>query len=273
MSDDITFINCYNDTFDLCNPELELSDPNPDIHQKFLEYDSLFFDGVLQARCCVRWSTRMTLCAGTCAFDGQINTISLSKPLLSLRPRSDFINTLLHEMIHAYLFLKMNMRQRDGKDGHGPIFQSHMHRINKLAGTQITIYHTFKDEVENYRKHVWQCTGICRTWKPYYGLVKRSMNRPPQKADPWFAGHQAKCGGTFIKISEPEKKSKNLKNSSKNPEKVEAQPKTSSSKKVLKDQTNLPKKRPPDSKVPEITKFFDPTAESDSKLFQQPTVV
>ena len=189
----------------VCDPALELIDPNPDVHQLFLEYDKLFFGGILQSRCCVRWSTRMTLCAGTCAFDGAMNTISLSKPLLSLRPRSDCINTLLHEMIHAYLFLTQNNRDRDG---HGPNFQAQMHRINKLSGSNITIYHTFHDEVAAQRKHVWQCDGPCKYRPPYYGKCSRAMNRPPGKNDSWYEHHQKSCGGNWMKVSEPEKKTK-----------------------------------------------------------------
>src|SRR4051812_9455427 len=30
--------------------------------------------------------------------------------------------------------------------------------------------------------------------------------RKPQKADSWFENHQATCGGTFVKISEPSNK-------------------------------------------------------------------
>lgn len=43
---------------------------------------------------------------------------------------------LQHEMIHAYLFLTNNDRDRDG---HGPNFCKHMYRINKEAGTNITV--------------------------------------------------------------------------------------------------------------------------------------
>lgn len=39
-------------------------------------------------------------------------------------------------MIHAYLFLTNNNRDRDG---HGPNFCKHMYRINKEAGTNITV--------------------------------------------------------------------------------------------------------------------------------------
>lgn len=45
-------------------------------------------------------------------------------------------------MIHAYLFLTNNNRDRDG---HGPVFQSHMKRINKEAGTNITVSRYFID--------------------------------------------------------------------------------------------------------------------------------
>lgn len=41
-----------------------------------------------------------------------------------------------HEMIHAYLFVTANNRDRDG---HGPEFHKHMYRINGVAGTNITV--------------------------------------------------------------------------------------------------------------------------------------
>jgi hypothetical protein len=34
------------------------------------------------------------------------------------------------------------------------------------------------------------------------------MNRPPQKADSWWLEHIKTCGGTFTKVSEPPKASK-----------------------------------------------------------------
>lgn len=82
----------------------------------------------------------------------------------------------------------------------------HASRINKSAGTKITVYHNFRDEVDYHRTHVWKCNGPCQYQPPFYGIVRRSMNRPPQKADTWWGRHQLKCGGTYTKISEPEKK-------------------------------------------------------------------
>ncbi|KAG0730273.1 SprT-like domain-containing protein Spartan [Chionoecetes opilio] len=105
-------------------------------------------------------------------------------------------------MIHAYLFVTANNRDRDG---HGPEFHKHMYRINGVAGTKITVFHTFHDEVDAYRQHIWQCNGPCRTRQPYFGLLKRSMNRVPGPRDPWWERHQQTCGGTYIKIKEPDR--------------------------------------------------------------------
>lgn len=44
---------------------------------------------------------------------------------------------------------------------------------------------------------------------PYFGLVKRAMNRPPGPADTWYQQHQETCGGDFIKIVAPLEKVRN----------------------------------------------------------------
>ncbi len=66
------------------------------------------------------------------------------------------------------------------------------------------MYHTFHDEVDNYRQHWWLCDGPCQKRPPYFGHVKRAMNRAPSPRDPWWADHQRTCGGTYRKIKEPE---------------------------------------------------------------------
>uniref|UniRef100_A0A0K2T855 Protein with SprT-like domain at the N terminus n=1 Tax=Lepeophtheirus salmonis TaxID=72036 RepID=A0A0K2T855_LEPSM len=128
-------------------------------------------------------------------------SFSLSVPLLKLRPRKDLVETLLHEMIHAYLFVT---DRNDNHDGHGPEFHKHMYRINKETGTKISVYHSFHDEVNLYKQHWWKCDGPCVNRRPFFGLVKRSMNRAPGRYDNWFAEHQRSCGGTYHKIKEPE---------------------------------------------------------------------
>uniref|UniRef100_A0A1A7YBJ1 DNA-dependent metalloprotease SPRTN n=1 Tax=Iconisemion striatum TaxID=60296 RepID=A0A1A7YBJ1_9TELE len=180
----------------------EMLDPNPDVRAMFLEFNSMFFWGKLSG-VEVKWSPRMTLCAGVCSYEGRggLCSIRLSEPLLKLRPRKDLVETLLHEMIHALLFVTQNNRDRDG---HGPEFCKHMNRINEASGTKITVYHSFHDEVDVYRQHWWRCNGPCQSRRPYFGYVKRAMNRAPSSLDPWWEEHQRTCGGAYTKVKEPE---------------------------------------------------------------------
>jgi predicted SprT family Zn-dependent metalloprotease len=41
--------------------------------------------------------------------------------LLKFRNEEELMETLLHEMIHAYLFLTKKGYDRDGTDGHGKV--------------------------------------------------------------------------------------------------------------------------------------------------------
>ncbi|XP_055002723.1 DNA-dependent metalloprotease SPRTN isoform X2 [Sorex araneus] len=143
----------------LVDASWELVDPTPDLQALFMQFNDQFFWGQLEA-VEVKWSARMTLCAGICSYEGRggMCSIRLSEPLLKLRPRKDLVE----------------------------------------------IYHTFHDEVDEYRRHWWRCDGPCQHRKPYYGYVKRATNRAPSAHDYWWAEHQKTCGGTFIKIKEPE---------------------------------------------------------------------
>ena len=61
----------------------------------------------------------MTFCAGTCAYSiGETCIITLSKPLLQFRTNNDIKETLLHEMIHAYLFI-VKPKECNYEGGHG----------------------------------------------------------------------------------------------------------------------------------------------------------
>ena len=55
-----------------------------------------------------------------------------------------------------------------------------------------------------YRQHWWRCDGPCQKRPPYYGMVKRAMNRAPSPRDPWWPDHRRSCGGTYHKVREPE---------------------------------------------------------------------
>lgn len=189
-------------------------DPFIDIHILFSLYNTLYFQSLLLPRVEVSWSPRLTLCAGICELvrDPANNNkytrirLKLSEPLLKFRPRSDTINTLLHEAIHAYFFITTSWRHSRGDDGtgHGSGFLLLADAINNHGNYDVTVYHTFHDEVESYRTHVWQCDGPCQSRPPFFGQVRRSMNRAPGKSDQWWQRHQDDCGGTFEKVAEPE---------------------------------------------------------------------
>ncbi|XP_021787065.1 sprT-like domain-containing protein Spartan isoform X2 [Papio anubis] len=151
------------ESLSLVDASWELVDPTPDLQALFVQFNDQFFWGQLEA-VEVKWSVRMTLCAGICSYEGKggMCSIRLSEPLLKLRPRKDLVE----------------------------------------------VYHTFHDEVDEYRRHWWRCDGPCQYRPPYYGYVKRATNREPSAHDYWWAEHQKTCGGTYMKIKEPENYSK-----------------------------------------------------------------
>ncbi|KAH8584988.1 uncharacterized protein ELE39_000939 [Cryptosporidium sp. chipmunk genotype I] len=161
----------------------------------------------------------MTLCAGKCTYEtGGRCVVSLSEPLLKYRSVKELRETILHELIHAYLFLTSNDRDRNS---HGKEFCYHMNRINRLSGLNITIYHNFHDELSYYRRHVWRCNGICRNLPPYYGYVRRSINRKPGPSDSWWNFHKRTCGGCFIKEAKTITRINNSKLSDSKPDRLD----------------------------------------------------
>ena len=116
-------------TMSLVDPILETLDPTPDIWQLFAEFDERFFNKKLTQSCVeLSWSSnKMTSTAGLCAWNTRTNyaSIKLSTPLLQLRSRADLVETLLHEMIHAYLFVT---HEDDNHESHGLMFHMHMFR-------------------------------------------------------------------------------------------------------------------------------------------------
>lgn len=120
-------------TANLVHTDWEVLDPTPDVNSMFRRFDDRFFSRKL--RCVgLEWSKKMYSCAGICYMRknrlGQSITIRLSEPLLKLRPRKDLVQTLLHEMIHAFAFSK---GVREGNGGHGPFFHKMMNEINKVG--------------------------------------------------------------------------------------------------------------------------------------------
>lgn len=190
----------------------------PNLQELFVYYDKVYFNNKLSS-CAVEWSDRMTSTAGSCRFSSGGCTIKISEPLHKLRPVADLKSTLLHEMIHALMFLE----KVEDRDGHGDFFQKMMVFINEARckdihrpeeGYNITIYHDFEHEAEFLRKHWWKCEK-CEN------EVRRAVNRKPQEADcarvnikngmccdrycSWHQ-HLKTCGGEYIKVRGPPSK-------------------------------------------------------------------
>lgn len=185
------------------DPALELLDPTPDLQALFLQLNARFFGGRLGG-VQVQWSPSMMRSAGQCQYlswpDGRWRcTIRLSEPILQWRSRRDLVESLLHEMIHAYQCVT---GRQDGEQ-HGPRFLREMRRINRLSGARIVVRHRFFDEADLYRPHWWRCDGPCRHQKPDFGYVKRDADRAPSERDFWWAEHRTTCGGSFVKIRGP----------------------------------------------------------------------
>lgn len=69
--------------------------PFVDIHKSFLLFNDLFFNGKLSS-VEVKWSSRMTLCAGLCYYNiGGYCVIKLSHKLLQYRSNKEVLETLL----------------------------------------------------------------------------------------------------------------------------------------------------------------------------------
>jgi hypothetical protein len=64
--------------------------------------------------------------------------------------------------------------------------------------------------------------GPCVEKPPYFGIVKRAMNRPPSPKDWWWDEHMRSCGGSYTKIKEPPSKEKQKKSRKSDQEVVEA---------------------------------------------------
>ena len=91
------------------------------------------------------------------------------------------------------------------RDAHGPEFVKKMTQINQEGGFNISVYHSFHQEVNHFRTHWWQCDKC-------HFIIKRATNRAPGPSDWWFPRHQRECGGQYVKIrSPPDEKNKKRK--------------------------------------------------------------
>ncbi|KAJ1289620.1 hypothetical protein BS78_02G178800 [Paspalum vaginatum] len=158
----------------------DLVDPNPDVLDLFDHYDRLYFRGALAAAgFSVRWGSPLGSSSfGSCTFSKPHNTITLSEPVLKYHSCTDLKNALLHEMIHAIIFVKRGRRDRN----HGPLFRAWMDAINSCSvkdyqrpdgGYCITTRHDFSpEEPRSFKGFLWKCESCGDT-------IPRAINMGP----------------------------------------------------------------------------------------------
>ncbi|KAJ3705806.1 hypothetical protein LUZ61_009511 [Rhynchospora tenuis] len=191
--------------------------PDLDIHALFSHYDSTYFDCTLSSSC-VEWSSpRLTSCTATCTYFKAFCRITLSRPLLMYLSADHVKNTLLHEMIHAHLFVTKKIRSHGT---HGPEFREFMNLINSSTitddqrpsfGYKITLFHDFHDEdvVDDNIAHCWMCQKCGDTTKratpsqPSHAdcvVQAHHAKKTCSYADCHWHRHRVKCDGTYMKM-------------------------------------------------------------------------
>eukprot|EP01084_Bolivina_argentea_P052450 96353_1 len=178
---------------------LDLKLIHPDINELFMKYNGIYFDNKLDF-VIVEWSDErkepinMYSNSGYCYQIRQLCYIYLSKPILEYTSTKEIIETLIHEMIHSYLF-KYDQHKYDRSD-HGKRFISIMNAINYCTkGIKIDIYHYCHKELDIIKLTIFQCNGICQK------VVETPNNKPPGKHQKWWNKHKKECGGVFRKIN------------------------------------------------------------------------
>eukprot|EP01084_Bolivina_argentea_P190511 327359_1 len=167
---------------------------NPNIHHLFNKYNYSFFDNKLHS-VQLKWNYREKFNAGYCKYNTNTNicVIELSALLLQYRNTKEVIETLIHEMIHSYLYIKQLNHDRTS---HGCRFLSIMNVINYLCinknnNLNISVRHGYTNEIEMNKSHKWKCNGICSR------IIYRPICRPPGKHEIWWNKHQIECGGIY----------------------------------------------------------------------------
>lgn len=143
-----------------------MAEPGPDIHELFCHYNSIYFDDALST-CFVSWAPRLTSSMAAscdCTVEGHCE-IQLSVLLLKCRSSADLKNILLHEMIHAFMWI---MHKNNNHSDHGSIFWKIANSMNSnlkddlqrpSSGYNITSHHGFPNEEKTSRAHLWMCTS------------------------------------------------------------------------------------------------------------------
>ena len=141
---------------------------SPDLIVKaFADLDLVFFNGKLRGNVCVQWASdeyfqRWKVPAGTWGFTvrpqpGEVGQcrIKLNARTILVDPSTDtpfktMFGTMLHEMCHAYEFVRCLANDCDPGDGHDEYFRTRIHAVHRRAWHLLGLWAI--DKRESYRK-------------------------------------------------------------------------------------------------------------------------
>lgn len=161
-----------------------LTDQLPDIYAVFRAYNEEYFDGLIGGFE-VRWCARLWIQAGkTTTFP--LKRITISTKLLIGREIRIMVETLLHEMIHAYLFCNDHPHPLQ----HGEDFVKVMTETNILSTLNIGILDEGGLDHIAHLQVIWECSK-CKEQIVRFKRKSRQLNDKTARL------HRVRCRGTW----------------------------------------------------------------------------
>ena len=172
----------------------------PNIAKMFVELNAEYFNSEIPS-IPVIWNSRMTTTAGYCRYKREFcgnkipTRIDLSLKLFKSNdfPEDEIRETLIHEMVHAYLLHKHN------ESGHGWRFQAMMTEITGVR--------------KNHRCHSYDTGGVKRAAKWAVTCAKCGYSHPYKRKPKYGVYTHRKCGGsmTVSRVESPTEEASSIK--------------------------------------------------------------
>ena len=111
-----------------------------DINQLFVEFDFIFFESIVSKVFSLSFSNKLVSKAGICDYKNCI--IKLNRNLLDYLNEKSVKEVLLHEMVHAYIYLAHRSPEHLK---HGKLFKKYSKIINETLQINITVTHNYHE--------------------------------------------------------------------------------------------------------------------------------
>jgi predicted SprT family Zn-dependent metalloprotease len=123
------------------------------LKNKLNRHNRIIFNNEIQPTG-ISYNKRLRSAAGRAYWTKSIQWIELNPNILSNYPVVETDNTLVHEMIHIYIAINLDIKESP----HGPKFRSLMNKINAMnLGVTISIHHNYDTPSRNYKLYFAYC--------------------------------------------------------------------------------------------------------------------